>query len=245
VKRADSRAWDALRDVKITPGYLAFAEGSALIEIGKTKVICSASVEERVPAFLREGGGGRGWVTAEYSMLPRSTVTRSPRESAQGRPSGRSQEIQRLIGRSLRAVTDMKSLGERSLIVDCDVIQADGGTRTAAITGAYVALYQALLRLANMGVVSSMIPLKCAVAATSVGVVHGNRMLDLCYDEDFAAEVDFNVVMTSKGEFVEVQGTAEGKPFTKEAIDALLGLAEKGIKELFQIQQAAIASLRA
>jgi len=244
VKRADGRAWDALRDVKITPGFLAFAEGSALIEVGKTKVICSASVEERVPAFLREGGSGRGWVPAEYAMLPRSTVPRSARESAQGHPSGRSQEIQRLIGRSLRAVTDMKGMGERSLIIDCDVLQADGGTRTAAITGAYVAVYQALLRLANMGVISSMIPLKSAVAATSVGVVHGYRMLDLCYDEDFAAEVDFNVVMTSKGEFVEVQGTAEGKPFNKEAIDALLGLAEKGIKELFQIQQAAIASLR-
>ena len=244
MKRADGRPWDALREVKITPGFLAFAEGSALIEVGKTKVICSASVEDRVPAFLREGGSGRGWVTAEYAMLPRSTVTRSARESAQGRQSGRSQEIQRLIGRSLRAVTDMKSLGERSLIIDCDVLQADGGTRTAAITGAYVALYQALLKLANMGVISSMIPLKSAVAATSVGVVHGYRALDLCYDEDFAAEVDFNVVMTSKGEFVEVQGTAEGKPFTKEAIDALLGLAEKGIKELFQIQQAAIASLR-
>jgi ribonuclease PH len=245
VKRADGRAWDALREVKITPGFLAFAEGSALIELGKTKVLCSASVEERVPAFLREERGGKGWVTAEYAMLPRSTVTRSPRESAQGRVSGRSQEIQRLIGRSLRAVTDMKALGERSLVIDCDVIQADGGTRTAAITGAYVALYQALLRLANMGVVSSMIPLKSAVAATSVGVVHGYRILDLCYDEDFAAEVDFNVVMTSKGEFVEVQGTAEGKPFSKEAIDALLGLAEKGIKELFQAQQSALASLKA
>jgi ribonuclease PH len=222
---------------------MSFAEGSALIELGKTRVLCSVSVEDRVPAFLRESRGG--WLTAEYAMLPRSTVTRSARESAQGRVSGRSQEIQRLIGRSLRAVTDLKSLGERTLTVDCDVIQADGGTRTAAITGAYVAVYQALLTLANMGVISSIMPLKSAVAATSVGVVHGYRMLDLCYDEDFSAEVDFNVVMTSKGEFVEVQGTAEGKPFSKETVDALLAVAEKGIKELFVAQQAAIASLKA
>ena len=202
MKRADGRNWDSLRPVKITPGFLSFAEGSALIEVGKTRVICAVSVEDRVPSFLREGGGGGGWVTAEYAMLPRSTVTRNQRESSQGRPNGRSQEIQRLIGRSLRVVTDMASLGERTLMIDCDVIQADGGTRTAAITGSYVALYQALLNLANMGVISSVLPLKSAVAATSVGVVHGYRMLDLCYDEDSAADVDFNVVMTSKGEFV-------------------------------------------
>ena len=245
MKRADGRNWDELRPVKITPGFLSFAEGSALIELGKTRVLCSVSVEDRVPAFLREGGGsGGGWVTAEYAMLPRSTVTRTQRDSSQGRVSGRSQEIQRLIGRSLRAVTDMTKLGERTLIVDCDVIQADGGTRTAAITGSYVALYQALQTLANMGVISSIIPLKSAVAATSAGVVHGYRMLDLCYDEDFAAEVDFNVVMTSKGEFVEVQGTAEGKPYSKESIDALLTLADKGIKELFKAQEAAIATLK-
>ena len=230
--------------MKITPGFLAFAEGSALIEVGKTRVLCAVSVEDRVPAFLREGGGGGGWVTAEYAMLPRATATRSQRESSQGRVSGRSQEIQRLIGRSLRAVTDMRALGERTLTVDCDVIQADGGTRTAAITGSYVALYQALLNLTNMGVVSSVLPLKTSVAATSVGVVQGYRALDLCYDEDFAAEVDFNVVMTGKGDFVEIQGTAEGKPFNKETVDALLGLAEKGIKELFQAQEAAIAGLR-
>ncbi len=244
MKRADGRNWDSLRPVKITPGFLSFAEGSALIEVGKTRVICAVSVEDRVPAFLREGGGGGGWVTAEYAMLPRSTVTRNQRESSQGRPNGRSQEIQRLIGRSLRVVTDMASLGERTLMIDCDVIQADGGTRTAAITGSYVALYQALLNLANMGVISSVLPLKSAVAATSVGVVHGYRMLDLCYDEDSAAEVDFNVVMTSKGEFVEMQGTAEGKPFNKETVDALLALADKGIKELLQAQDAAIASLK-
>jgi ribonuclease PH len=245
LKRADGRAWDALRPVKITPGFLSFAEGSALIEVGKTRVICSVSVEDRVPAFLREGGGGGGgWVTAEYAMLPRSTVTRSQRDAAQGRVNGRSQEIQRLIGRSLRAIVDMRALGERSLIADCDVIQADGGTRTAAITGAYVALYQALHKLANMGVISSVLPIKSAVAATSVGIVHGYRMLDLCYDEDSAAEVDFNVVMTGKGEFVEVQGTAEGKPFTKESVDALLALADKGIKELLHAQEAAIATIR-
>lgn len=244
MKRADGRNWDALRPVKITPGFLSFAEGSALIELGKTRVLCAVSVEDRVPAFMREGAGsGGGWLTAEYAMLPRSTLKRTARESAT-RVSGRSQEIQRLIGRSLRAVTDMQALGERTLIVDCDVIQADGGTRTAAITGSYVALYQALHTLSNMGVISSILPLKSAVAATSVGVVHGYRMLDLCYDEDFGAEVDFNVVMTSKGEFVELQGTAEGNPFNKETVDALLDLAHKGIKELFQAQEAAIATIR-
>ncbi len=237
MKRADGRAWNELRPVRIMPGFQSFAEGSALIELGKTQVLCSVSVEERVPGFLRGEGGG--WVTAEYSMLPRSTVTRSPRDSTLGRVTGRNQEIQRLIGRSLRAVVDFTALGERTLIVDCDVLQADGGTRTAAITGSYVALYQAMQTLANMGVLSS-IPLKSAIAATSVGIVHSYRLLDLCYDEDFNAEVDFNVVMTSQGEFVEVQGTAEGKPFNREAIDSLLSLAEKGITELFKIQQAAL-----
>ena len=241
MKRADGRAWDELRPIQITPGFQNFAEGSALIELGKTRVLCSVSVEERVPGFLR--GGGSGWVTAEYAMLPRATVTRTTRDSSLGRVAGRSQEIQRLIGRSLRAVTDLTALGERTLIVDCDVLQADGGTRTAAITGSYVALHQAMQTLANMGVISS-IPLKSAVAATSVGIVHSYRLLDLCYDEDYKAEVDFNVVMTSKGEFVEVQGTAEAKPFTKETIDSLLSLAEKGIKQLFQIQQAALDSLK-
>jgi len=233
VKRADGRAWDELRPVKITPGYQSFAEGSALIELGKTRVLCSVSVEDRVPSFLR--GEGSGWITAEYAMLPRSTVTRSPRESALGRVTGRTQEIQRLIGRSLRAVTDLSALGERTLIADCDVIQADGGTRTAAITGAYVALYQALQTLVNIGILSS-VPLKSAVAATSVGIVHNNMLLDLCYDEDSSAEVDFNVVMTSQGKFVEVQGTAETKPFSRETIDRLLSLAEKGINQLFEIQ---------
>jgi ribonuclease PH len=241
MKRADGRAWDELRPIKISPGFQSFAEGSALIELGKTQVLCSVSVEERVPGFLRGGGGG--WITAEYSMLPRATVTRSPRDSSLGRVAGRSQEIQRLIGRSLRAVADLPALGERTLVVDCDVLQADGGTRTAAITGSYVALYQAMQTLVNMGVISS-IPLKSAVAATSVGITHSYKLLDLCYDEDYNAEVDFNVVMTKQGEFVEVQGTAEGKPFTRETIDSLLSLAEKGIKELFQIQQAALEASR-
>ena len=240
MKRADGRGWDELRPIKITPGYQSFAEGSALIELGKTMVLCSVSVEEKVPLFLRDKGSG--WITAEYGMLPRSTTTRTPREAALGRVAGRSQEIQRIIGRSLRAVTDLSALGERTLIIDCDVLQADGGTRTAAITGAYVALHRALQTLANMGVISS-IPLNSAVAATSVGIVHGNQLLDLCYDEDCNAAVDFNVVMTGKGEFVEVQGTAEAKPFPKEMIDSLLSLAEKGIKQLFEIQQAALEKL--
>jgi ribonuclease PH len=237
MKRADTRAWDELRPTRITPGFQEFAEGSAIIQTGKTQVLCSVSVEERVPAFLK--GKGSGWITAEYSMLPRSTVTRTQRDSTIGRVTGRNQEIQRLIGRSLRAIADLDALGERTLIVDCDVLQADGGTRTAAITGAYVALYKALETIANMGIIQS-IPLRSAVAATSVGVVHDYRLLDLCYDEDFNAEVDFNVVMTSKGDFVELQGTAEGKPFDKETLDALIALAEKGIRELFQIQQAAL-----
>jgi len=240
MKRVDGRAWNELRPVKITPGYQSFAEGSALIELGKTRVLCSVSVNEKVPPFLR--GDGTGWITAEYGMLPRATVTRSSREAALGRVAGRSQEIQRLIGRSLRAVTDLSALGERTLIIDCDVLQADGGTRTAAITGAYVALRQALQTLANMGIIGS-IPLKSAVAATSVGVVHDRQLLDLCYDEDVNAAVDFNVVMTSQGEFVEVQGTAEGKPFTKETIDSLISLAGKGINELFQEQQAALEAV--
>lgn len=237
MKRADGRAYNELRPVSIAPGFLLFAEGSALIELGKTRVLCSVSVEDRVPGFLRNSG--TGWITAEYAMLPRATLTRTPRDSAMGRVGGRNQEIQRFIGRSLRAVADLASLGERTLVVDCDVIQADGGTRTAAVTGAYVALYKALHNLANMGIISS-VPLKSAVAATSVGIVHSNMMLDLCYDEDSSASVDFNVVMTSKGEFVEVQGTAEGKPFSRQIIDELISLAEAGIQQLFQVQQIAI-----
>jgi len=242
MKRADGRAYDELRPIRIVPGFQSFAEGSVLIEIGKTSVVCSVSVEDRVPAFLR--GGGTGWITAEYSMLPRATVTRTARDSSVGRIAGRGQEIQRFIGRSIRAVTDLAALGERTLLIDCDVLQADGGTRTAAVTGAYVALHLAAETLANMGVISS-IPLISAVAGTSVGVVHGYRLLDLCYDEDCNADVDFNVIMTSRGEFVEIQGTAEVKPFNKETVDFLLSLAEKGIRELFQAQQAALESARA
>ena len=237
MKRADGRAYDALRPVRIIPGYQGFAEGSALIELGKTRVLCSVSVDERVPAFLK--GGGSGWITAEYAMLPRSTVTRTPRDSVLGRITGRNQEIQRLIGRSLRAVANLSALGERTLVVDCDVLQADGGTRTAAITGAYVALYQAMQTLANMGIISS-VPLNTALAATSVGIVHSYMMLDLCYDEDCHAAVDFNVAMTDKGEFVEIQGTAEAKPFSRETINSLTALAEKGIAQLFQAQKDAL-----
>lgn len=234
MKRVDGRAYDELRPIKIIPGYQSFAEGSALIKLGKTHVLCSVSVDERVPPFLK--GSGTGWVTAEYAMLPRATVTRSQRDSTQGRVGGRNQEIQRLIGRSLRAVADMAALGERTLIVDCDVLQADGGTRTAAITGAYVALHLAAEKLMHMGVISK-IPLKSAVAATSVGIVNSYMLMDLCYDEDSQAAVDFNIVMTSKGEFVELQGTAEGKPFTRQSIDDLLALAERGIQQLFKAQQ--------
>lgn len=239
MKRADGRKFDELRPVEIITGYQSFAEGSALIKLGKTHVLCSVSVDERVPPFLK--GSGTGWITAEYAMLPRSTVTRSQRDSVTGRVGGRNQEIQRLIGRSLRAVADLDKLGERTLIVDCDVIQADGGTRTASITGAYVALHQAMETLVKMGVISS-VPLKSAVAATSVGIVNTYMMLDLCYDEDSQAAVDFNVVMTGKGEFVEIQGTAEGRPFPRASVDDLLTLAEKGIKQLFQVQQEVLAS---
>jgi ribonuclease PH len=239
VKRVDGRAYDELRPIRIINGYQSFAEGSALIKLGKTHVLCSVSVEERVPPFLK--GSGSGWITAEYAMLPRATVTRTQRDSTQGRVGGRNQEIQRLIGRSLRAAADLNALGERTLIVDCDVIQADGGTRTAAITGAYVALHQAMEKLRDMGVLSS-VPLKSAVAATSVGIVNTYMMMDLCYDEDAQAAVDFNVVMTSKGEFVELQGTAEGRPFSKQTIDDLLALAERGIRQLFKVQQDVLKS---
>lgn len=237
--RLDGRANDELRPVRIVPSFQHYAEGSALIELGKTKVICAVSVEDRVPAFLR--GEGQGWITAEYAMLPRSTSTRTPRE--EGRVGGRSHEIQRLIGRSLRAVTDLDALGERTLVVDCDVLQADGGTRTAAITGSYVALVQALNTLTEMGYIASL-PMKSAVAATSVGIVAGELLLDLCYDEDSWAEVDFNVVMTSEGQFVEIQGAAEGSPFSKETIDSLLSMAERGIARLFEAQKAAIEGLK-
>ncbi len=237
MKRIDGRAYDELRPVQITMGYQNFAEGSVLIEVGKTRVVCSVSVEERVPNFLK--GRGNGWVTAEYAMLPRATVIRTPRDSFQGRISGRSQEIQRLIGRSLRAVTDLSELGERTLVVDCDVVQADGSTRTAAITGSYIALYKAIQTLNSMGIIASN-PLKSAVAAVSVGIVRSKILLDLCYDEDCNAESDFNVVMTRKGEFIEIQGTAESKPYSKKAFDSVLLLAQNGIGQLFETQQKAL-----
>jgi ribonuclease PH len=240
MKRVDGRANDELRPVNISLGYQAFAEGSALIELGRTRVLCAVSVEEKVPNFLK--GEGSGWVTAEYAMLPRSTLTRTPRSISLERTVGRNQEIQRLIGRSLRAVTDLAALGERTFTVDCDVLQADGGTRTAAITGGYVALFSALHNMKKQGILKS-IPVKGAVAATSVGIVDREELLDLCYEEDYRASVDFNVVMTEKGEFVELQGTAEGKPFSKETIDALLALAEKGIKQLFKVQKATLEGL--
>ncbi len=238
--RVDGRSNDQPRDVKITPSYMVFPEGSALIEMGGTKVICTASLEERVPNFMR--GHGKGWVTAEYGMLPRATLTRRARESEAGKVAGRTQEIQRLIGRSLRAVVDMKALGERSIVIDCDVLQADGGTRTAAITGSYIALYQALLHMVKMGAIPVM-PLKSAVAAISVGVVNGEAILDLCYDEDFRADVDFNVVMTREGDFIEVQGTAEGNPFSRTAMDEMLALAESGIRGLVEAQDRVIQEL--
>jgi ribonuclease PH len=235
--RNDCRENDALRRVKITRNFTKHAEGSVLIEFGDTKVICTASVEESVPPFLR--GKGTGWVTAEYSMLPRATHTRSSREAARGKQSGRTLEIQRLIGRSLRAVTDLAALGERSITIDCDVIQADGGTRTASITGAYVALHDALRTLQDRGLIDQL-PLKEAVAAVSVGIIGGEALLDLNYLEDSTAEVDMNFVMTSSERFVEVQGTAETEPFTVEQMDAMRLLATKGILSLFAIQREAL-----
>jgi len=228
--RNDERAPDKMRKLTITRNYLKFAEGSCLIELGNTKVICSASVEETVPPFLRNSG--KGWVTAEYGMLPRSCNKRIPR----GKDSGRTYEIQRLVGRSLRTVTDMDKLGERTIWIDCDVIQGDGGTRTASITGSFIALADALQKLKKDGILEE-IPLKDFVAATSVGIIDGTPLLDLSYEEDFKAEVDMNVVMTGKGEFIEVQGTAERKPFSKEKMDNLLKLAKKGIEDLVEHQR--------
>jgi ribonuclease PH len=239
--RIDGRRPDELRPVRIQTGYLPWAEGSVLIELGETQVLCAVSVEARLPQFLR--GTGSGWVTAEYGMLPRSTKERTQREASAGRPSGRSQEIQRLIGRALRAVTNLDILGERTFTVDCDVIKADGGTRTAAITGAYVALHLALEKLVAARELSS-VPLTTAVGATSVGIVEGVPLLDLCYEEDARAEVDFNVVMTGDGRFVEVQGTAEQQPFARQEMERLLSLAEAGIQQLLSLQQQALAAAR-
>jgi len=237
MKRNDGRGCPDLRPVVITRGFTRHAEGSVLIGFGDTRVICTASVEESVPPFLK--GKGSGWVTAEYAMLPRATHTRSPREAAKGKQTGRTLEIQRLIGRSLRAVTDLSRLGERSIYIDCDVIQADGGTRTASITGAYVALADALAGLRDKGVLSQ-IPLKEAVAAVSVGIIDGQPLLDLDYSEDSRAEVDMNFVMTSSGRFVEVQGTAEAEPFTIWQMDAMRDLAIAGIRHLFTFQEEAL-----
>jgi ribonuclease PH len=238
--RSDKRPADQLRDTKLTPHYLEHAEGSVLIEAGRTRVICTASIEDRVPPFLRNSG--KGWVTAEYGMLPRSTTTRTQRESTAGKVGGRTQEIQRLIGRSLRSVTKLSALGERTIWIDCDVIQADGGTRTASITGAFVALALALETLRKRDVVAD-IPLLDYVAATSVGIVDGEPLLDLAYDDDSRADVDMNIVKTGNGRFVEVQGTAEAMPFGRDALITLLDLADLGIRQLVEKQRAIVGHL--
>jgi ribonuclease PH len=236
--RNDRRQPDELRPVRIQTGYLLTAEGSAMIEIGNTRVLCAATIEDAVPSFLRNSG--KGWVTAEYSMLPRATATRTPREVAKGRQSGRTMEIQRLIGRSLRAVVDMDALGERTVTLDCDVIQADGGTRTAAITGAYVAMVLALKKYQSFGSLKKW-PVLDSVAATSAGIFRGEAILDLCYEEDSHAEVDMNLVMTGKGRFVELQSTAEKQAFDDGQLSQLIVLGRKGIAELQAAQNAALA----
>ncbi len=240
--RPSQRQPDQLRPVRLTRAFTRHAEGSVLIEMGDTRVLCTASVEENVPPFLR--GKGQGWVTAEYGMLPRSTHTRSPREAAKGKQTGRTQEIQRLIGRSLRAVTDLAALGERQITLDCDVLQADGGTRCAAITGAWVALWEACEKLKQAGKIATN-PVKDHVAAISVGIVGGTPVLDLDYPEDSACDTDMNVIMTGGKGLVEVQGTAEGEPFTRAQMTTLLDLAEAGIATLVAVQQEAIASVGA
>ena len=236
--RADGRKNSELRPVVVQAGYLQWAEGSVLMDMGNTRVLAAASYEDRVPKFLM--GSGRGWVSAEYSMLPRATEVRTPREVQKGRPSGRTQEIQRLIGRSLRAVTAMEKMGECTIWVDCDVLQADGGTRTASITAGYIALSLAVRTLMERGVMPAD-PLTDEVAAVSAGLVDGDPLLDLCYEEDSRAEVDFNVVMTGAGRLVEIQGTAEGQPFSREELTALVDLAESGIRELTDIQRRALS----
>ena len=232
--RIDGRSPADLRPTTISPGYLAHAEGSVLIEVGRTKVICTASVEDRVPPFLRNSG--KGWVTAEYGMLPRATSTRTQREASAGKVGGRTQEIQRLIGRSLRSITRLPELGERTIWIDCDVIQADGGTRTASITGGFVALVLALQRMRELAMIKD-VPIVDYVAATSVGIVGGMALLDLAYEEDSKAEVDMNFVKTGDGRFIELQGTAEGLPFDRRALDALMALADEGIKALIDKQR--------
>ncbi|RMF45061.1 MAG: ribonuclease PH [Deltaproteobacteria bacterium] len=239
-QRPDGRPADKLRPVSFERNFTRYAEGSVLVSFGHTRVLCNASVEEKVPPFMK--GEGRGWVTAEYSMLPRATHTRSPREAVRGKLGGRTMEIQRLIGRSLRAVMDLEKLGERTIQIDCDVIQADGGTRTAAITGAYVALVDALRKLQREGLLLDD-PLRDSVAAVSVGIVDGRALLDLCYDEDCRAEVDMNFVVTGSGRFVEVQGTAESEPFTPEQLVELQQLALKGCRDLDRAQKDALGDL--
>lgn len=237
--RSDGRRPDELRPVTIEPGFLKYAEGSALVGVGNTRVLCAATLEDRVPPWMK--GRGLGWVTAEYAMLPRATQERTQREASKGRLGGRTHEIQRIIGRALRAVTDTAKLGERTVWIDCDVLQADGGTRTAAVTGAYVALTLALRTIFDPQAKARW-PLTAAVAAISVGIVNGAAMLDLAYDEDSQAHVDMNVFMTDAGRFVEIQGTAEAAPFDRRDLDALLALAEGGIRRLFDIQTDALAA---
>ncbi len=232
--RSDNRAPDQMRPVKIIPNFISTAEGSALIEVGNTRVICTASIDEAVPSWMRNSG--KGWITGEYGMLPRSTLTRTPREASKGKPSGRTQEIQRLIGRSLRAVVDMKQLGERTVWIDCDVIQADGGTRTASITGSFVALGIALSRLVEAGTLTA-VPVRDFVAATSVGIVDGEILLDLAYEEDSRAEVDMNFVMTGAGKMIEVQATAEQVPFDDTQLQRMMELARRGVQDLVNLQR--------
>jgi ribonuclease PH len=238
--RSDNRLPDQLRPTRIQPGYLLHAEGSVLIEVGLTRVICAASVEDRVPPFLRNTG--KGWVTAEYGMLPRATTTRTTREASTGKVGGRTQEIQRLIGRALRSITKLDALGERTIWIDCDVIQADGGTRTASITGAFVALVLAAQRLRDKQVIQTM-PVQDYIAATSVGIIDGVRMLDLAYEEDSRAQVDMNIVKTGDGRYVEVQGTAEALPFGREGLLAMLDLADTGIHQLIDLQREVVGHI--
>jgi ribonuclease PH len=240
--RLDGRVPGQLRPTRMTPDFTMHAEGSVLVEAGRTRVVCTASVEDRVPPFLR--GMGKGWVTAEYGMLPRATSTRTQREASAGKVGGRTQEIQRLIGRSLRSITKLADLGERTIWIDCDVIQADGGTRTASITGGFVALVLALQKVRAAGQLKTL-PILDHVAATSVGVVEGTPLLDLAYEEDSRAEVDMNVVKTGDGRFIEVQGTAEGPPFERKALDDLLELADSGIRELVNLQRSIVGDIRA
>lgn len=240
VFRSDNRAPDQMRPVNIVPNFIAMAEGSALIEVGSTRVICTASVDESVPAFMK--GSGKGWITAEYSMLPRSTLTRTPREASRGRQSGRTHEIQRLIGRALRAAVDLHQLGERTITLDCDVIQADGGTRTASITGAFVALGLALGKLVEAGTLKK-VPIRDFVGAVSVGIVEGTILLDLCYEEDSRADVDLNFVMTGARKIVEIQATAEQHPFDENQLKIMMDLAGRGVDSLIARQKALLSNL--